>query len=162
MNMTEIRKYILDANCFIEPWNKFYSYDFFDAFWDKFVKGCCDDKIVLIQEEIYDEIMKKSDGLNDWVKRHNFEIVKTDPEITRSATKIQNQFPGLVKEIQGRSLADPFVIALAQKEGATVVTMEDNGTETKPKIPFVCDALKVKSINLFSFIKDQGVKFELK
>jgi hypothetical protein len=162
MDMPERKKYILDANCFIEPWNKFYSYDFFDAFWDKFVKGCCDNKIVLIQQEIYDEIMKKSDELNTWVKKHNFEIVKTDLEITRRATKIQNQFPKLAKEITGRSLADPFIIALAQREGATVVTLEDKGTEAKPKIPFVCDALRVKNVSLFSFIKDQGVKFELK
>ena len=103
--------------------------------------------------------MKKSDELKDWVKKHNFEIAKTDPEITRSVAEIQNKFPGLVKESRGRSLADPFVIALAKKEKATVVTLEDFGTESKPKIPFVCNELKVKSINLFSFIKDRGVKF---
>lgn len=160
--MTETKKYILDANCFIEPWNKFYSYDFFDAFWDNFVKTSCDNKIILVQEEIYNEIMKKSDELNSWVKKQGFEIVKTDLEITRIAATIQNQFPGLVKEVKGRSLADPFVIALAKREGAIVVTLEDTGSEKNPKIPYVCDALKIKSINLFSFIKEQGVKFELR
>jgi TRAP-type C4-dicarboxylate transport system substrate-binding protein len=94
--MAETKKYILDANCFIEPWNKFYSYDFFDSFWDNFVKTSCDNKIILVQEEIYEEIMKKSDELNSWVKKQGFEVVKTDPEITRIAAKIQNQFPGLV------------------------------------------------------------------
>jgi hypothetical protein len=160
--MTEPKKYVLDANCFIEPWNKFYSYEFFAAFWDSFLKNSCQQKIVLIQEEIYDEILKKDDELNNWIKKQGFKIVKTDPEIVRIAASIQNQFPNLVKEVKGRSLADPFVIALAKQEGATVVTLEDKGSEKNPKIPFVCHSLKIKSVDLFAFIKEQGIKFEVR
>lgn len=160
--MANSKKYIFDANCFIEPWNKFYSYDFFKPFWDEFVKNTCQDGVMLIQQEIYDEIIKKDDRLADWLKQQNFSIIATDVETARSVTNINEQFRSLVKESKGRSLADPFIIALAQREGAIVVTLEDHGSEAKPKIPYVCDALKVKCINLFDFIKENDVQFGLR
>lgn len=157
--MPEKKKYIFDANCFIEPWNKFYSYTFFKPYWDEAIKSLCGDGLILIQREIYDEIFKKDDKLSRWFKQCNFSIIETDVDTTREVSQINEQFQGLVKESKGRSLADPFVIAIAKREKATVVTMEDNGSASKPKIPYVCHALGVRSINLYSFIEESGIKF---
>lgn len=153
--------YVFDANCFIEPWNKFYSYDFFDTYWDKFIKPHCDKEKILVQREIYDEILKKDDKLKKWFKECDISIVETDVEITKEVAKINNKFPNLTKESKGRSLADPFVIAIAKLRNATVVTMEHEGTELKPKIPYVCKKLGVKCIDLYQFIKKNKVKFSV-
>jgi hypothetical protein len=154
--------YIFDANCFIEPWNKFYSYSFFGDYWDKFIHTNCKDEKILIQREIYDEIVKKDDALSKWIKKHDFLIVETDLALTREVAKINNQFPKLTKETKGRSLADPFIIAIAKLRNATVVTMENDGSESKPKIPYVCTELKVKHINLYQFLERSKVEFSLK
>jgi len=46
--------------------------------------------------------------------------------------------------MKGRNRADAFVIAVARLQGAVVVTGEGaNGTEDKPKIPYICQELKV-------------------
>lgn len=155
------KKYILDANCFIEPWNKFYSYSFFAHFWDEFVRRSCDKNIIFVQQEVYDEIFKKEDALKSWIEKQDLKIAETDLRLTKSATNINNRFPKLVKEVKGRSMADPFVIAFAKQESATVVTLEHKGTEDKPKIPYVCNELGVRCIDLFDFIKEVGVKFRV-
>ena len=157
--MSEKEKYIFDANCFIEPWNKFYSYTFFKPYWEEAIRSFCDRGNILIQREIYDEIFKKDDKLSHWLKQCNFSIIETDVDTAREVAQINEQFQGLIKESKGRSLADPFVIAIAKREKATVVTMEDEGSESKPKIPYVCHKLDVRCINLFSFIKENGIKF---
>jgi hypothetical protein len=64
-----------------------------------------------------------------------------------------------MKATKNRNGADPFVIATAQVRGLTVVTEEKGGTDTKPKIPSVCAALRVPCINVLSFIRDQGWSF---
>ncbi len=162
MEVNKSALYVFDSNCFIEPWNKFYSYEFFEQYWDKFLKKSLSDCTVLIQEEVYNDILKKDDGLNRWLKGFKIEIVKTDISITREVAAINNKFPKLTKEYSGRSFSDPFVIALARFRKATVVTMEDFGSENKPKIPFVCDQMGVKCIDLFKYLKIEGVSFSIK
>jgi len=161
MSESTEENYIFDANCFIEPWNKFYSYDFFDTYWDKFIKIYCNSGKILIQREICDEILKKEDKLNKWFKGCGISIVETDIEITKEVAKINNRFPNLIKESTGRSLADPFVIAIAKLRNATVVTMEHEGTELKPKIPYVCKKLGIRCIDLYQFLKISKVKFSI-
>lgn len=162
METKETKKYVLDANCFIEPWNKFYSYKFFPSYWDKFICKSCNDGIFYLQEEIYDEILKKDDELADWVKGNKIEKFETDLNITQKVKDINDEFPNLTKEAKKRSMADPFVIAFALLNGATVVTLEDLGTDSKPKIPFVCKQLNVPCINLYTCISEMGIDFHVK
>jgi hypothetical protein len=56
----------------------------------------------------------------------------------------------------GEPDADPFLIALAQSEGATIITHEKNDPN---KIPAVAAYYKVTSIDLFEFFKERGLKF---
>lgn len=71
----------------------------------------------------------------------------------------------LVDNTKARSLADPWVIAHAINENATVVTKEEKVTalnSPKIKIPNVCDNMKVRWINDFQFIEELGVQFNCK
>ena len=54
--------------------------------------------------------------------------------------------------------ADPFLIALAQSEGATIVTQEKDD-RNKTKIPKVAKYYNIKCIDLFEFFEERGLKF---
>jgi hypothetical protein len=68
-----------------------------------------------------------------------------EDEIQASATEILAKFPELVNMRRSRSVADPFVIALARVQGLTVITAERaSGSPQEPRIPYVC-ALRPKA-----------------
>jgi len=59
-------------------------------------------------------------------------------------------------------LADPWVIAHAMKENATVVTKENKITTSnsnKIKIPNVCENMGVPCIDDFMFIEELNIQF---
>ncbi|MDI6784614.1 MAG: DUF4411 family protein, partial [bacterium] len=57
----------------------------------------------------------------------------------------------------GEEEADPFLIALAKTEGAIIITQE---SKTNPnKIPAVAANYQVKTIDLFEFFNERGLKF---
>ncbi|WP_045726559.1 PIN domain-containing protein [Xanthomonas sp. GPE 39] len=65
---------------------------------------------------------------------------------------------GTKQQLNGTPVADPFVIALAKTQGATVVTEE----ELKPnaaKVPNVCQHFGVPCMNLEQFMQVQGWSF---
>jgi hypothetical protein len=52
------------------------------------------------------------------------------------------------------------VIAVAQIKGATVVTGEgQNGSENRPKIPWVCAQLGIACISFTQLIQEEGWRF---
>jgi hypothetical protein len=57
---------------------------------------------------------------------------------------------------QSRSVADPFVIALAHVQGLTMVTAERaSGSPQKPRIPDVCAGIGVKCVPLLGMFKER-------
>jgi hypothetical protein len=74
-------------------------------------------------------------------------------------------FKYLVDNTKARSLADPWVIAHAINEKATVVTKEEKVTalnSKKIKIPNVCDNLDIRWINDFQLIHELEIQFKCK
>jgi hypothetical protein len=51
--------------------------------------------------------------------------------------------------------ADPWVVALAEARGLTVVTMEEGGTANRPKIPHVCAHFRVPCIPVVDLIRKE-------
>jgi hypothetical protein len=67
---------------------------------------------------------------------------------------------GLVNTQRNRSMADPWVIALAQVNGCTVVTGEVPSDDLKrPKIPDVCRALGIPCSSLLQLFRKEGWVF---
>ena len=61
---------------------------------------------------------------------------------------------------KNRSTADPFVIAVAEVNGVTVVSGEiPSNNPRKPKIPDVCSAMGIKHIRLLELFGLEGWKF---
>lgn len=82
-------------------------------------------------------------------------------EATQIALKeVLARFPAIMKNSHKRNAADPWVVALAKVRSLTVVTTEGPiSGESNPKIPLVCEAFGVKSMNLIDFSRAEGWRF---
>jgi len=104
--------------------------------------AAADGTIVAVQDVLI-ELERQDDDVFAWAKRH-VTFVALHEEIQTSATEVLARSPQLVNTRRSRSVADPFVIALARVQGLTVVTAERaSGSPQKPRIPDVCAGLGV-------------------
>lgn len=158
-------KYCLDANVLIQAWQKYYNPRFCPDYWNILIELGKQDKI-FIPELVYEEITKTEDELSRWLKASKIPIKKITEPVTICLQKIYSANPvhkNLVDNINGRSLADPWVIAHSIFENAIVVTKEEKITALNSKrirIPNVCDNMGVRWINDFQFIDELDIKFK--
>lgn len=156
--------YCLDANVLIQAWQKYYSPRYCPDYWSVLNELGIQGKIFLSQM-VFEEITRTDDALSKWLKKSKIPVRKVDESVTKCLQGIFSKNPihrYLVDNIKGRSLADPWVIAHAINEGATVVTKEEKVTainSNKIKIPNVCDNMGVNWINDFQFIEEMGIEF---
>lgn len=156
-------KYCLDTNVFIEAWNRYYSIDICPEYWD-ILDGLARKGIIFAPIEVKNEIDKTDDGLKKlfWEKPYFFRDI-TIP-VQENLRYIMSTYGRLVDTIKQRSIADPWVIAHALAESATVVTKETpTGRDTRRiRIPDVCMALDVPWIDDFEFTREIGIRFSAK
>jgi predicted nucleic acid-binding protein len=162
---TKANKYCLDANVLIQAWQKYYNPKFCPDYWNILVELGKNGKI-FIPELVYEEIVRTEDDLSKWLKGSKIPINKISGPVTICLQKIYAADPthkNLVDNTKARSLADPWVIAHALHENATVVTKEEKVTalnSNKIKIPNVCDNMGIRWINDFQFIEELDIKFQ--
>jgi predicted nucleic acid-binding protein len=162
--MNEQTMYCLDTNVFIEAWNKYYSRDFCPDYWDILIE-LGKRKLIFIPKEVFNEIDSSKDELTKWLKESSIPVHSTDDIVTGNVTRIFEANPlhiNLVQESKGKSLADPWVIAHAMKNKATVVTKESkiySSNSNKIHIPDVCENMRVKWIDDYQMVKELGIKF---
>lgn len=158
-------KYCLDANVLIQAWQKYYNPRFCPDYWNILIELGKQNKI-FIPELVYEEITRTEDELSRWLKASKIPIKKITEPVTICLQKIYSANPvhkNLVDNINGRSLADPWVIAHSIFENAIVVTKEEKITALNSKrirIPNVCDNMGVRWINDFQFIDELDIKFK--
>lgn len=159
---TKANKYCLDANVLIQAWQKYYNPRFCPDYWKVLIELGKNGKI-FIPELVYEEIVRTEDDLSIWLKTSKIPIAKISEPITKHIRKILKYYPLLVDNTKARSLADPWVIAHALSENATVVTKEEKVTalnSKKIKIPNVCDNIGIRWVNDFQFIEELEIKFQ--
>jgi len=135
----------------------------YQAIWGE-IEALIKKKDIFSSVVVYDDIMKylgKDDRLKKWAKSHkkNF-FIPTNQEVFEIAQDIAKKFPDLLdkKKLQtGEPDADPFLIALAKSEGATIITQERK--DLPNRIPMVASHYKVKSIDLYGFFEERKLKF---
>jgi hypothetical protein len=150
--------YCFDTSVLIECWSRSYPPDVFPGLWVK-LDALIAQQEVLCADEVRVELERQEDDLAKWIKVRPQLFVPLDDAIQRATSEVLVAHPLLMKATKNRNGADPFVIATAQVRGLTVVTEEKGGTDTKPKIPSVCAALRVPCVNVLSFIRDHGWSF---
>lgn len=159
------KKFCLDANVLIQAWQKYYSPKICPNYWDM-LNELGATNIIFMPEMVYDEIVRTDDDLSKWLKYSKIPIRKIDEQVTKCLKDIYSADPNhkyLVDNTKARSLADPWVIAHALRENATVVTKEEkvSAINTKKiKIPNVCEKMNVSWINDFQLITELGIIFK--
>lgn len=158
-----MRRYCLDANALIEPWNKYYSMKRCPEFWD-IIDNLGKDGIVFCPDQVKREIDKIDDGLKSWISGKPYLIRQETTSVQEHVRKILATFSSLIIVGADRSMADPWVIAHAMAENAVVVSKEyvarPNQKSTRVKIPDVCQHFKVPCISDFEFVDEIGLKLK--
>ncbi len=163
--MAEI--YCLDANVLIQAWQKYYSPKFCPDYWDV-LNELGNQERIFIPEMVFDEITRTEDDLLRWLKKSKIPVRKIDEPVTKCLKSIYDNNPThkyLVDNTKARSLVDPWIIAHAINEKATVVTKEEKVTALntkKIKIPNVCDNMGIRWINDFQFVHELDIQFKCK
>jgi hypothetical protein len=156
-----MKKYCLDANVLIEPWNKHFTMVRAPQYW-KLLDDLAKREEAFCTMEVRREIEKKNEGLYAWVKAHKHLFREIDDEVQYHLREIMRKFPRLVDSCKFRSPADPWVIAHAMAEKAVVVTKEQlelHNPQNKPKIPNVCDVFGIEWMDEFKLLDELGFSF---
>lgn len=153
-------KYSIDTSAFLDGWVRYYPPDTFPGLWLR-IEQLIEDGDLRATEEVLHELEKKDDDVFAWAKERKDALsVPIDDRIQPAVSVILEDFEKLLDTRKNRSAADPFVIALAQIEGCTVVTGEGpTGSPDRPNIPDVCSGLGVPCISLLQLIRREGWTF---
>ena len=151
-------KYIFDSNSLIDLFKHYYL-DQFPSLWKKFDKLENDGQIISVRE-VYNEIKTTGDRLSAWAKKNLFFFPKPSRAEMDFVKKIFQvaDFQTMIKvqsTLQGKPVADPFVIAAANVRNAIVIT-EELLKPTGSKIPNVCKHFGLPCVNLQQFMKKEN------
>lgn len=151
-------RYSIDTSALLDAWVRWYPPEVFVSLWEK-LDGLVNDGVVVASDEVKNELQRKADDVHDWVSARTHMLVPIDDGIQHRVLLIMQKFPKFADERTGKSMADPFVIALAQDRGLTVITGEKGGSAARPRIPFVCAQYGVPCIDFTQLIRQCGWKF---
>ena len=160
-------RYCLDANFFIEGWNKYYAPAICSGYWE-IIETLGREGVLFVPQMVKTEIDKVDDTLKAWFKDKNFLIKSIDANVQQRLKDIyakDERHKRLVDSSKQRSLADPWVIAHAMAESATVVTKENKITDPnsdKIRIPNVCENMGIAWMDDFQFVRQMQIRFECK
>jgi len=152
--------YWLDASVLIQAHQGPYNFDIAPGFWNALSQGAADGHL-RSPDMVFQEI-KPGDELARWVKANKSPLfVNADQAVQTKfgpiAAHVQSSYapPWVVKFLAG---ADPWVIAHAQADAGTVVTLENRLRPAHVKIPIICDKFGIESISTYEMLKRLGVK----
>ena len=141
--------YLFDTSVFIAWWHEIYPVGIFQDV-AKLIENDIEEQIIQSPVEVRQELEEKvDDPLTKWVKGRPNLFIPTQPELQGSIANISNRFPGILKK-QSKVNADPVVIALAQSNGAIIVTQENPNKQNN--IVACCRAISINCISLPQYI----------
>lgn len=151
--------YVFDTSSLIGAWVRTYPPDSFPVVWDR-MDGLAQAGNLLVPEEVFEELRAQDDELLAWVKeRSGIIVIPTSRAVMLEARAVLADHEGLTKAGTGRGRADPFVIALARIRQCPVVTQEQGGSASKPRIPFVCQGRGIHCMSTLDVIRSEGWRF---
>jgi hypothetical protein len=155
-------KYVFDNGPLIDIFRHYYP-ERFPSLWEKFHTLVSDGKIISVKE-VFNEINSREDALSQWAKEQkNIFFPPSTVEELRFVTEIfkVQHFQAMIRKkerLQGKPVADPFVIARAKIFNCPVVTTEvlkDNAAG----IPNVCKHFSIACINTEEFMQKEEWTF---
>lgn len=166
--------FLIDANCLIAPFNKYYAFDLVPQFWVWMEEKVIDGKIVIL-DKIYGELynVTREDELSRWIKRlapymmkHEDQAIIVNYGVVLQYVETSGHYTQrALNEWSNEKVADPWLIACAITHKCTIVTFEqpDNKTQNNwksknPKIPDVGQFFGVEVVDLFEMMRSLGFK----
>ena len=135
----------------------------YQAIWDE-IEALIKQENIFSTMIVYEEIIRylgKNAQLKKWAISHKKRFfIPTNSEVFKLAQDVAKDFPDLLNKEKlqtGEPDADPFLIALAKSEGATIITQERK--DLPNRIPMVASYYRVKSIDLYEFFERRKLKF---
>jgi hypothetical protein len=135
--------YCIDTSALIAAWYERYKPNRFPKLWQQIDQLIQAGRLVS-SIMVLDECGKRSPELHAWLKDREAMFSVPDEAIQKRVDHIVNTYKGLVAQGKEKFAADPFLIAMAEVHGFTVIT-EETGPTSLAKIPGVCHYLKVPS-----------------
>lgn len=147
--------YVFDTCAILETWVRNFPRDVAPGLWER-LEALMDEGVIVAPDEVFEEIARKEDDVHEWAKaRRERLFVPIDDRQAACVREIVNGNPNMLKS--GRNRADPFVIALAEVKSLTVVTEEGlDGSDRRPKVPYVCGLRSVPCTNVVGLMREQG------
>lgn len=145
-----MKKYLLDANIFITPYNSYYAFDFGYSFWNQLKYTICSKRAIVINSVFQEICYHKEDDLSEWLKNitdpkpfnetRNAGIVNNYGQILRYIQECGYYKPMALENWANNKIADPWIIATAmhfnEEKTCEIVTMEQStGVCLKSKNP---------------------------
>jgi hypothetical protein len=149
-------KYSLDTSALIEGWVRTYPINNFPGVWEK-LSELIEHGEAKATDEVLRELERQDDDLTAWCRQQRNLFVDIDNAIQLVVTEILGDYPRIIESGGRRSGADPFVIALAKINNATVVTAEQrtNNLDGRVRIPDVCNFMSIRCIPLLNLITEE-------
>lgn len=156
-------EYWIDTNVLIQAKNGPYPFDSKPEFW-ALLDRMNDEGLVVSSTLVRDELLKGTDELAEWARerRSTAMFVEPDEDTQRAFREVAQHVFERYERNQADlflAVADPWLIAHAMASGGKVVTQETRRNPERVKIPNVCDAFGVESINSDDMLRELGASF---
>jgi len=161
------KRYVLDANVFIEAAHRYYALDLAPRFWQSLIDHASNGCVMSI-DRVQKELGRGNDDLAEWANGHfrNAFMPTTAPEVIDGYRDLmvwvqsQGQFVAAAKADFARG-ADGWLVAYARANGCVVVTHEVLAPDVRRKVPIpnLCVAFRVRWIDTFTMLRQLGVRF---
>ncbi len=165
-------KYLLDTNIYINFYERAYRFEYFPSFWEAFEKVL--NQFVVLPKIVVDET-NKSDEFKEWLEQNfNGEYLNHKDYAEEWSQVIQHiaKHPCYsdkalidLRSWTHEKIADGWLIAIAKKDGLTIVTDEranPNLNTQNPsgavKIPDIARDFGIKCITMNEFFQEIGFK----
>jgi hypothetical protein len=152
-------KWCFDTSALIEPWVRLYPPDIFGPVWTRLTE-LGEEGMIVSPQDVLLELARQKDDLHSWAEARPTMFLSPDRSVMEAFTAIVNDHPNFMKAGSTKSGADPFVVALAEVNGLTVVTYETKAKKDAmaPKMPDVCTARGVGCVQLVDVLRAVGFR----
>lgn len=155
--------YVFDSGPLIDLFRHYYR-ERFPSLWQQF-DGMVADGRITSTREVGNEIERHGDKLADWFEENRRKVFVTptsaELEVVRQIFGVRH-FQAMIRKkqlLEGRPVADPFVIARAKCLSNGCVVTNERHTPNAAKIPNVCEHFDVDWTDFEGFMEREQWRF---
>jgi hypothetical protein len=160
------KKYVLDANVFIEASQRYYGFDFVPSFWKALIDQASAERIRSI-DRVKQELLRGNDDLSKWADNEfagyfdstaEADAIQAYRQVMEWAQK-EPQYTEAARAEFAR-VADGWLVAYAMARNKVLVTHEQFQRDAKKRIliPNACRAFGVPTVDTYDMLRSLGVK----